>query len=348
MTTRFHTMTLQVLVSGVIAVAISAAQSSTARSPEYRCDTCHPNESMSQPATAMAQAAAPANEAQILKDHPMMRFARGGYTYVINREADRVTYSVSDGGKTFSAPILWAFGSGSIGQTYLYTYQGDLYESKVSFYTPIKGLDITIGQGRSKPASAEEAAGRLLLKPEMTRCFECHTTESSNQTRAGVQCERCHKNAQVHARASSTRTSPSITPAKLSQLSKDGLSDFCGGCHRTLQEIVAFRTFNINNVRSQPYRLATSKCYTATQDKRISCVACHDPHQDMVKSAEYYDGKCQVCHQARATASRVKACPVAERNCVSCHMPKVDFPDGHSRFTDHRIRVVLPGAGFPG
>ena len=347
MTARFHTIPLQVLVSAVIAIAICAAQNSTALSSEYRCETCHPNESKSQPATPMAQAAVPANEAQILKDHPLMRFTSRGYTYVIRRETDRVMYSVSKGGNTFSAPILWAFGFGSIGQTYLYTIGGQLYESKVSFYTPINGLDFTIGQRRSNPASAEEAAGRLLLKPEMNRCFECHTTESSNEPSAGVQCARCHKNAQQHARSSTTRTGLSVTPEKLSQLSKEGLSDFCGGCHRTIQEIVGSQTFNINNVRSQPYRLGTSKCYTSSQDKRIGCVACHDPHREMAKGAEYYDGKCQACHEGGKKASSVKSCPVAKRDCVSCHMPKVDFPDGHSRFTDHRIRVVRPGTGFP-
>jgi len=29
-------------------------------------------------------------------------------------------------------------------------------------------------------------------------------------------------------------------------------------------------------------------------------------------------------------------------------MPKVDFPGGHFRFTDHRIRVVRAGSGYPG
>src|ERR1043165_9011955 len=134
-------MTLQALVTVVICIARSAAQSSTSPSPEYRCETCHQKESKSQPGTAMAHAATRAHEAQILKDHPLMRFARSGYTYVIRREADRVMYSVSDGSNTFTAPILWAFGFGSIGQTYLYAQGGELYESKVSFYPPIDGLD---------------------------------------------------------------------------------------------------------------------------------------------------------------------------------------------------------------
>jgi hypothetical protein len=283
----------------------------------------------------MAQAAARAVDAQILKDRPVLRFSGGGYEYVIRREPGRVIYSVSGSGSTFSAPVVWALGFGSIGQTYLYSHQGQLYESRVSFYTPIGGLDLTIGHRRSTPANAEEAAGRLLQTEEKNRCLGCHTAESSNEVKGGVQCERCHPNTQQHAQVGTA-------PLKLSLLSKDALSDFCGGCHRTSQEIVAFRTFNINNVRSQPYRLSTSKCYRSSPDKQISCVGCHDPHQDLVKETSYYDAKCQACHGASG-----KKCPQAKQECVRCHMPKVDFPDGHSRFTDHRIRVARPGEAFP-
>lgn len=325
-------MGLRVLVSGIIAATISAAQNPPA------CETCHRSISQSQSATAMGQAAMRAVDAQILKDNPRMQYVSGLYTYMIRREPDRVMYSVTDGKQTFSAPIVWAFGVGSIGQTYLYESRGDLYESQVSFYAPIKGLDITIGHGRMRPTSVEDAAGKRLQKQELSRCLECHTTGVGESLKAGIQCERCHVNAPQHARA------PRVMPERLSKLSKDGLNDFCGGCHRTYQEIVNNGTFNINNVRSQPYRLATSKCYQASQDKRISCVGCHNPHEELVTTAEYYNAKCQSCHQSAA-----KTCPVAKTgDCVSCHMPRIDFPDGHSKFTDHRIRIVRPGAPFPG
>ena len=44
---------------------------------------------------------------------------------------------------------------------------------------------------------------------------------------------------------------------------------------------------------------------------------------------------------------RDKACPVAQSRCVSCHMPKVEFPGSHFKFTDHRIRIVKVGEQFP-
>ncbi|HYM05883.1 MAG TPA: hypothetical protein VEU11_04930 [Terriglobales bacterium] len=297
----------------------------------------------------MAHAASHAKDAEILKDHPALRMARGGYTYVIRREAERVTYSVSDGRRTVSAPILWAFGFGNMGQTYVYEYRGLLYESQVSFYSALHGLDITIGHRNSEPKQVEEAAGRQLQKLEVVRCFGCHTTGSLDAPAPGVRCDRCHKNAQQHARAFTDKSVPPVTPERLSQLSLEEQSDFCGACHRTWQEVSANGPHDINNLRFQPYRLATSNCYNSSAgDKRISCVACHDPHQNVVKSAEFYDAKCQDCHQPGNTSPLAKRCSVAQHGCVGCHMPKVDFPGGHFQFTDHRIRVLRPGSGYPG
>jgi hypothetical protein len=28
-------------------------------------------------------------------------------------------------------------------------------------------------------------------------------------------------------------------------------------------------------------------------------------------------------------------------------MPKIELPGSHAKFTDHQIRVVRPGAGYP-
>jgi formate-dependent nitrite reductase cytochrome c552 subunit len=34
---------------------------------------------------------------------------------------------------------------------------------------------------------------------------------------------------------------------------------------------------------------------------------------------------------------------VATKYCVSCHMPKLEVPEMHHEFTDHKIRIVKPG-----
>jgi hypothetical protein len=282
----------------------------------------------------MAHAASRASDAEILTNHPLLRFSSRGYRYVIARDGSRIKYSVSAAGKALSTDLVWAFGFGSMGQTYLYEYRGALYESQVSFYSALNGLDLTIGHRNPAQSNLELAAGRRVDRLEANRCFSCHTTGDS----PGVRCERCHADAQQHARSFASGAQSNV-PAKLSRLGNEELSDFCGGCHRTWQDIEANGPHDINNVRFQPYRLATSKCYnTSILDKRISCVACHNPHQNVVNSAAYYDAKCQECH---------KTCKIGQqRDCVKCHMPKIDFPGGHFKFTDHRIRVVR-GNSYP-
>lgn len=331
------------LLALLIAATVSPARS--ASSEQNSCDKCHPIESRSQPATPMAHAAARAIDAEILKAHPNLRATSGRYTYVIHRDAKRVTYSVTDGPKKFSAPILWAFGFGNMGQTYIYEYRGAFYETQVSYYSALNGLDLTIGH-RNSPAGLEQAAGRPIQKLELIRCFACHTTGTLDNPAAGIRCERCHQNALQHARDFADKTLPPATPEKLSRLTLEEQSDFCGACHRTWQDISANGPHDINNVRFQPYRLATSKCYNSSAgDKRISCTACHDPHRIVDKTADAYDAKCQACHAAANPAA--KTCPTAQHACVTCHMPKVDFPGGHFQFTDHRIRIVR-GSAYPG
>jgi len=59
-----------------------------------------------------------------------------------------------------------------------------------------------------------------------------------------------------------------------------------------------------------------------------------------------YDPKCQACHQQGKTGA--KTCPVSKSKCVTCHMPKIELPGGHYKFSDHRIRIVRPNEPYPG
>ena len=136
---------------------------------------------------------------------------------------------------------------------------------------------------------------------------------------------------------------------KLSALNAEELSDLCGQCHRTWAQIAAEGPHDINNVRFQPYRLVNSKCYDPS-DRRISCAACHNPHQEVVALDSFYDRACLACHAAGHVAggkSGAKSCPTAKENCVTCHMPKLELPGSHYKFTDHRIRIVNAKAGYP-
>jgi hypothetical protein len=191
--------------------------------------------------------------------------------------------------------------------------------------------------------NVKEAAGRLLAGSDARDCFACHATGVAKASRftvsamvAGVQCERCHGSAEAHVQ--------SMTPMrKLGSLSTEQMSDFCGECHRSWSEIAVKGPRGIFNVRFQPYRMTLSKCYDA-EDRRIRCTACHNPHRGIETSARAYDSKCLACH---SSASAVRNCRVAKQDCVTCHMPALDLPGAHKKFTDHRIRVVKAGEKYP-
>ena len=197
------------------------------------CARCHAKKTSTQVTTPMAHAAMPAAKSDILREHPKVSLQLGPYNYKISRTETGSTYSVSDGTNSISEPVLWAFGLGNKGQTYVYQQDGFYYESRMSFYKTIQGLGLTAGHASKIPDNLEEALGRLLVHDEATydeKCLACHIT----------------------------------APAKKDRRDHPG-----------------------------------------------------------------------------------NACPVENKNCVACHMPKVVVPVMHAPFTDHRIRIVRPGAPYP-
>ncbi len=107
----------------------------------------------------------------------------------------------------------------------------------------------------------------------------------------------------------------------------------------------------VANVRFQPYRLENSRCW-GDGDARLTCIACHDPHQPLAHDSAAYDEKCLACHLVSPAKKQSqdhlgKACPVGNKGCVTCHMPLVALTNMHAPFTDHRIRIVRPGAPYP-
>ena len=323
------------------------------------CATCHRREAASQPTTLMAQAMQVAGPNPILQAHPRLTFRRGGYTYTVITTGSQSIYSVTDGARTLSAPLQWGFGAGA--QTWLFSMNGKFYESLVSYFPEVNGLAMTLGDDVFAPHNLVEALGRELGQQDVKSCFGCHTTGAIvdgkldlNTFTPGVSCEHCHAGAGTHM-ADATQAKFNSVPANLGAMSSEGLSNFCGQCHRSWSTVVTHLWFGEVNVRFAPYRLANSKCFNGT-DARISCVACHNPHVNVDTRPAAYDTRCLACHgshppvSSRApqqVQSETKVCPVATSNCVSCHMPKVKLADGHLSFTDHFIRVVKPGEPYP-
>jgi hypothetical protein len=314
--------------------------------------------------TPMAQNMIPAADADILRAHPALNFSANKFDYRIDTEANQATYSVAGAGQRLSYPLLWAFGTGRVAQSYLFKKDdGGFYEARASYFTNLQTLDFTPGRALVSPSGIVEAMYRPVGEPEVQRCFACHATAADIDGQfdekhliPGVTCEACHGPGASHASAMDHRNGNESASAKAGIFNPADLLpadavDFCGACHSSWWDVKLSGGKGVSTTRSAPYRLVTSKCW-GTGDARLTCTACHDPHKQLETVASAYDPVCKSCHVSKVgekpTAShRGAACPKAVRNCTDCHMEKVYVPEMHANFTDHRIRIVHPGEPFP-
>jgi hypothetical protein len=222
----------------------------------------------------------------------------------------------------------WAFGAGVQAITYVSHADEDTYvEHGQSWYERIKGLALTPGhkdaQGIRYRTFAPDAA--------ILRCFSCHSTGKLEllPTRAiqpeqpGVHCQACHGPGAAHAVKPSAANI--VSPKRMTAVE---INDLCGKCHRMPAAGVDTNWENPWNVRHQPVYLSQSPCFT--KSGRVSCVSCHDPHED---GPARRDAKCAECHKG----VRHKSATAGE-SCVTCHMPEVR-PSPLLAFTNHWIGV---------
>ena len=310
--------------------------------------------------TPMAQALEVAPDCRIVSERGRLSFRTGSYTFEIARQGKTIVYSVGDGTNVIKEPILYCFGQGHVGQTYVFRHKGMLYETRVSYYEKIRQLDFTIGHRQAVPTSLEDALGRAIGNEEQLQCFGCHTTGTVNgmqlrpeRLTAGVGCEACHGPGEKHVAVMKEKKTGDLQIFNPGDLGAHELSQsFCGTCHTSFEQAMLMPgQSGINNIRFQPYRIFNSRGHN-TNDPRIGCLACHDPHEKLVKDAASYDPKCLSCHLSKAKEAstigrNAAACPVSTNNCVTCHMPKVELPGMHAAFTDHWIRIAKPNEPTP-
>jgi hypothetical protein len=331
------------------------------------CAKCHPDIAVTQKITPMAHTVSRVVETETLRLHPQLNFRQGHFKYEIASSAVGSTYTVTDGTRSLSVPLVWAFGAGQVGQSYLYLLNGSWYEARATFFGTLGNLHFTPGRALISPHDLDEAMSRPVSKPDVVRCFKCHatgvTSEYSVDTKTlflGISCEACHGPGGKHVAAIEAEILQTGTPSgdpgrhlifNPRDLNAADSVDFCGACHSTSWDVRLSRSTGIATLLSPPYRLQKSKCW-AKGDSRLACIACHDPHATRERRAEAYDTKCLACH-ASATSSGPtadhpgRACTIGKTKCVSCHMPKVQNPDFHYAFTDHDIRIFRPDETFP-
>jgi hypothetical protein len=328
----------------------------------------------------MGRAAMPATVAEILHQHPNLSFRFGTDTYSIQSALDgkiwQSIYAVQSGRQSLSFPLLWAFGTGRVGQSYLFKKpDGQFYEARVTYFETLQNLGFTPDRALAGPADLDIAMSRHVPQSEVLRCFNCHSTGASIAGEfdelhlvPGVSCEACHGPGSNHVSAMDVAGTVTHRPVDARIFNPMTLSptesvEFCGACHGSWWDVKLAGVKGVSTTRSAPYRLVTSKCWGKGDDDRLICTACHDPHKELNKSLTAYDAACLKCHLSResltgakpSSGSRAtitanhpgKACPVASQRCPSCHMPKVFVPEMNDNFTDHRIRIAKAGEPFP-
>ena len=313
----------------------------------------------------MARTSHRADDAGVLHSHPDLDFDFGKYRYAIKTSPKGSIYSVTDGSRTLSAELLWAFGTGDVGQSYLFKKQdGNFYEARATYFGTLNNLHFTPARALSSPRDLEEAMSRPVPASEIGRCFACHTTASTigdkldeTNLMLGVTCEACHGAGAKHVAAGEAAKLAGMPDAargtifSAAQLDPIDSIDFCGACHGTWWDVKLSAAKGVSTVKSQPYRLESSKCW-GKGDARLTCIACHNPHQQLSREPSSYDPVCLNCHVNSATEKPTAghpgaACPASTKNCVSCHMPKVNVPEMHYNFADHRIRIARAGEAYP-
>lgn len=330
------------------------------------CGGCHSDKVFQQQRTSMAKAAWRASETAVLLSNSSISRSAPPFQTVIARDRESSTYTVSRGGEMMTGRILWSMGNGNMGQTFVLRSDGSLFESQLSYFASIGGLDLTPGHSKAALQSLEQAFGQRQSVESAQKCFACHTTASSvrglfdpERATPGITCEACHGPGALHVKAMKGKQfeegrNAIVDPGAFDPVK---LVDFCGACHRAPLDVVAAKDYVPVNIRFQPYRLSKSRCWSKP-DRRITCIACHNPHDEVVRDITFYDSKCLACHgtkpittsssgQGLPAPGRLPACSVSTSRCVSCHMPKYQVPQMHGSFTDHDIRIVHPGDPLP-
>src|SRR5438309_1009102 len=248
-----------------IAICFAAISATTPRAgaqgkTESACVSCHQARSESQPRTPMGRALELPGANPTLRENPKLTVRKGPYIYTILTHGDESTYNVSDGKQTISLPIRWNFGAGA--QTWVLEHNGKRYESAVSYYPSISGLDFTTGDEDLKPRNLEEAIGREIELRETKVCFGCHASDAVTNgkmtfesLRPGVTCDHCHAGSSTHV-SDSLNGNFDSAPPDLRKWPSEDISNFCGQCHRTWETVVRNHWRGELTVRFQPYRLA--------------------------------------------------------------------------------------------
>jgi photosynthetic reaction center cytochrome c subunit len=320
-----------------------------------RCLFCHPTEVQGYARSAMARALRPAGQ------EPDGTVIGHGTKITIHSSPSGFWQSWENAGDKSEYRVDFVIGSGEHASGYLVDIGGHLFQSPVAYYKSRQSYDLAPGY--------ENQPDPDFTRPVSEECVLCHSGISLhvpgtlNQYRPpvfaaeAITCERCHGPSQKHLE--DPRRGTIVNPAKLETAARDSI---CEQCHlfgvarvpnpgKKVSDFIPGRaledTYTVYcnavplgsapgefKVISHVEQLALSSC-ARNSGGRLWCATCHNPHERMSESVEYYRSRCLACHTTDFPASHAPK----DSDCLGCHMPSRAAKDGgHSAFTDHRIQ----------
>jgi hypothetical protein len=325
------------------------------------CAECHAAEMKSHAATGHAHALHIMNEEELGSLAPPEGRIPDS-EIVLNKQEGRYMVQVAGEDKDLLHLNL-AWGSGKTGMTYVaFIRDGTMLELRKSYFPSTHQWYLTPGQDK-KPRVRD--VGQLYSAERLKRCVLCHATVATGELSElkpelfGVGCESCHGAGSKHVDAmhaanalDGTKKSPPGTKVYMEKMGSwpaTQLNELCGKCHRA-PPAVNKNSIQVNMTnRFQPYGLMISRCFKESGGK-LSCVTCHNPHDNASKDLKGYEAACLKCHtqpEAEHTALKAsataKSCPVSPKTgCIPCHMPSRQVFEDTSlptKMADHKIAI---------
>jgi len=273
------------------------------------------------------------------------------------RHKDGNLYVSVGGSPDGAVTVKYGLGSGKTGITFIaFTSNNTLFEMRASYFPRIHQWYRTPGHGNLE---ANEI-GLDYRTPEAKLCIGCHMTTTPADSLEpeprflGVGCESCHGPGSAHIDLAKRGERTNLGMEHLGTIGAIKLSNLCGRCHRTQQDVAQRTPGLINETqRFQSHGMAKSRCFKESNDK-LTCLTCHNPHANASTDMKRYETACLSCHGkgplTTAAASRVvrsKPCPVnPEKGCIPCHMPARKILPQAQRSpvaADHFIHIVNSG-----
>jgi len=286
-------------------------------------------------------------------------------THSFHESADGVAAQTQVNGRVYQTIVDYAFGSGDRGMTPVgHDREGQFFEFRLSYYQEPVGWDVTSGHPVQPDLPAELYQGMRVTLDEVRRCMDCHNTHPhAILTGAGpesfdsaIGCERCHGPGGNHLTAVASKNAD-LAIARPSLASGPPIVALCGECHSPRTKDFRLSPGSPASIRFPGATLTWSRCYSESGNA-LDCITCHNPHKKAEPPTLWYETRCLQCHSAAGSAANrppanrstsqttgpdragPTSCPVQPTfGCINCHMPKLETPVAHSRFTDHFIRA---------